>query len=230
MKVYELIITVLLKKDLYYQAVQEEIGIFLNRSMLKNDNLKKFHRETRLKGYVYSGLYPVEKTKIYSKGNVYVFRLRSLDENFIRTMEICIRGQRDNVFQVISGEKRLWTKGVIQELHSITPFFITVDDSPWLQEDDFDLLIKRLQINAEKKYRDFIQEDIETNQFVQRIELLNYKPMAVRYKGIKLLGHKAKIIVNNDDDAQRLAYTVLGSGLGEKNSAVGGGFCYAKFL
>lgn len=230
MKAYELTVTALLKKDLYYQEVQQEIGMLLNRSMLKNKELKEFHREKRLKGYVYSGLYPVEKQKVYTKGNVYVFRIRSLKRWFIEAIESCIRGQGDDVFHIISGEKRFWTKKVIQELYSITPFFVTVDNSPWLQEDDVDLLIERLQVNAEKKYRDFINGDIETNQFIQRMEFLNQKPIALKYKGIKLLGHKVKMIVHSDEDSQKLAYTILGSGLGEKNSSIGGGFCFAHFL
>ncbi|MBS7530262.1 CRISPR-associated endoribonuclease Cas6 [Hazenella sp. IB182353] len=227
----ELTVTVMVREDLYYQNVQAALGSYLNRSMLQMERLKQRHAERASKLYVFSGLYPVErKTKIYRKGAVYIFRVRSLDSEFLELMEKCIRKQKDAHFECLAIEKHRVRDRMIQELYSITPFIVTVNNQPWLQpHGDIDVLIERLESNAEKKYQDAFQNKLDSSHFIERIELINEKPLAISYKGIRLLGNKVRIAVASEPQAQKLAYTALGAGLGEKGSSVGAGFCFANF-
>lgn len=232
MKVYELTITLLLKKNIHFQGINEALGAYISRSMLHDEELSKLHRKKESKLYIFSGLYPVEsKTKVYQEGKVYIFRLRSLREKFTDVLARCIRKQQDPVFQIIAIERRLYGRRAIQELYSATPFIVTVDGGPWLQTTgDVDLLMERLSANAEKKYQDAFQEKLTNNSFIQRIEFINEKPIAMSYKNVRLLGNKIRIEVNSDTDSQKLAYTVLGAGMGEKGSSLGAGFCFANFV
>ena len=221
----------MLKEDIPFQNAQEVIGSFLNASMLHDADLKELHGESEVKGYVYNSFYPVEfKTKTYKANQVYVFRVRSLNQIFLKKMNRCIRKQKKGPFEVIAVEKRTYANKIIQGLYSVTPVVVTIDNQPWLQTDDVDLFIQRLEQNAEKKLKVLLGEEVSHSDFIESIEFSNRKPMATSYKGIKLLGHKVKITVKKDRDSQKLAYVVLGAGIGEKNSALGLGFCFANFV
>ena len=52
--------------------------------MSKNQELKELHDKKRVyKYYTFGNFYPIEKEKVYKKGNSYQFRLRSPNESFI---------------------------------------------------------------------------------------------------------------------------------------------------
>ncbi|MGR6835977.1 CRISPR-associated endoribonuclease Cas6 [Syntrophomonas erecta] len=227
----EAIITVFLKKPLFFQDVQEEIGKYINRSMMENHNLTNLHGTDGYKFYVFSGLWPLEKNKTYQAGNVYIFTIRSLREDFIDQIIPCIRKNDNKIFQVLAIEKKRFCRRFIQELYTLTPFVVTIDGKPWMPEQhDFDLLLNRLHGNAEKKYKKLFGEEVFRDSFIQGIYLLNNKPLVMHYKNISVLGHKARIVINEDEQSQKLAFTVLGAGLAEKNSALGAGFCHGKFV
>jgi len=229
---YEATITLLVKQTFSYRDVPEQIGRFISRSMLLDTELKKLHEAKGYKPFHYSGLFPVEvKTKVYPAGNVYHFRLRSIDLAFFNKIIHCIRQANDDLFHILSVEKREFKKKLIQELKTITPFIVTVDGRPWMPDQhDIELLIERLQANAEKKYKAFFGEEAFPQRFIQRIEVTNRKPIGLNYKNIRLLGHKATLMVNEDEQSQKLAAVVLGLGLAEKTSSLGAGFCQATFI
>ncbi|WP_242978052.1 CRISPR-associated endoribonuclease Cas6 [Clostridium botulinum] len=104
---------------------------------------------------------------------------------------------------------------------------VTVDDRSWLQNNgDLDLSTGRLEDNLEKKYKNFFNEDIDVkDKFIESIEFKNRKPMHYNYKGIKLLANKVSIQVKDNEEAQKVAFLARAVGLGEKNSAIGAGFC-----
>jgi CRISPR-associated endoribonuclease Cas6 len=67
-----------------------------------------------------------------------------------------------------------------------------------------------------------------SQNFIQLIELKNRVPQNITItkdgKKIRFFGNKLRIIPNEDNVSQKLAFTALGCGLGEKNSYCGG-FC-----
>ncbi len=86
---------------------------------------------------------------------------------------------------------------------------------------------QRLEDNLEKKYKSFFNEDIDVkDKFINSIEFKNRKPMHYNYKnGIKLLANKVSVQIEDNEEAQKVAFLAKATGLGEKNSSIGAGFC-----
>jgi CRISPR-associated endoribonuclease Cas6 len=67
--------------------------------------------------------------------------------------------------------------------------------------------------------------------FIQLLEIKNRIPQNIRIikndKKVTFFGNKFKIVPHEDEVSQKLAFTALACGLGEKNS-YGGGFVLAR--
>lgn len=75
-------------------------------------------------------------------------------------------------------------------------------------------------------------KEIKKNgDIIQLLELKNKVPQNIIIykdgKKIRFFGNKFRIVPNEDEVSQKLAFTALACGLGEKNS-YGGGFCVGK--
>lgn len=224
-------ITAFLKRNIKFTQSGEVIGKIISKAMLLDEELKTMHKNREYK-YVYNNLYPVEKTGIYEEGRVYIFNIRSFNKKFISKIKKLLSKVDSEFMRILAVEENLIKQKHITELYTMTPVIVTVNNKPWLLNDgDLMLLQKRLQDNLEKKYKEIFGQELDTKQsFIQGIEILNKKPMAFEYKGIKLLGNKVKVVVNEDEQSQKLAFIATGMGLGEKGSSVGAGYCYAHYL
>lgn len=226
---YELIISSLLKKDIYYTDANEFISKKINKSMLLDDYLSKTHEEKKYKMYCFNSFFPIEKDRIYRAQKLYLFRLRSLNKDFIEKMGAALKKLKDNEIEILSIEKKTLKMRDFKEFHTITPVIVTVDNKPWKKEDgDIGLFIERLQINLIKKYREFYNEEINIDGYFIEKFSIGKKPLAYKYKGKKMLGYKIDFKINEDEVSKKLVYIALGAGLGEKNSALGAGFCCIK--
>ncbi|WP_132995963.1 CRISPR-associated endoribonuclease Cas6 [Sporanaerobacter acetigenes] len=228
-KYYELINTAYLLNDIYFDEVNEKTGKFINSSMLLDDELANIHESRGYKYYVYDSLYPRESDKIYKKGRVYVFKIRSIDKDLITKIRKTITKTKSEYFQVVSTELKAYDQFFINELYTVTPVVLTVDNRFWVKRDSMELLERRIVENLIKKYKDYYEEEIEVEEsFIQGIEIKNYKTIGTKYKDIRLMGNKLTILVKEDEISQKLAFMALGTGLLEKNSSNGMGFCIAK--
>ena len=54
--------------------------------------------------------------------------------------------------------------------------------------------------------------------------------MSFFYKNTKLLSNKFKIVPNDDVISQNLAFIAEATGIGEKSSSAGLGYCNAQYL
>ncbi|AXH10457.1 CRISPR-associated endoribonuclease Cas6 [Malaciobacter halophilus] len=241
MKYFELICTVFIKVDIEFINSFDVISKFINFSMLKNDKLKDFHQQKGYKYYSFGGFYPLEKDKLYKKGRVYKFTLRSLDERFIDSLSTLLKENINNHFlQIVETNKKIVKQFFITELYSVTPVIVSLPRQKgekqmfWSIKDDIFILQKQLQNNLLKKYKSFYEKDLEpTQNFIQLFEIKNQKPQSIYFtkkindkkeQKVRLFGNKFKIIVNEDEISQKLAFTALACGLGERQS-YGGGFC-----
>lgn len=59
--------------------------------MPKSDKLKGLHEKRGFKHYSFGNFYPVEKAKVYKRGNTCQFVLLSLDEKFLNTLSQALR-------------------------------------------------------------------------------------------------------------------------------------------
>ena len=233
MKYFELICTAYIKKDTSFKDSFEVINKYINFSMAQNQILKALHERKGYKFYNFGNFYPTEKEKVYKKGNSYQFRLRSPDEAFVDNLSKTLRQNIDNPnFLTVEVTKRAVKQFFVSELYSATPVVVTADKGVfWTMERDGDILkLQRLlHDNLEKKYFDFYGEKLKVEQnFVQLLEIKNRVPQSIwaskNKKSFKFFGNKFRIVPNEDEVSQKLAFLALGCGLGEKNS-FGGGFC-----
>lgn len=246
MKYFELICTVFIKVDIEFINSFDVISKFINFSMLKNDKLKDLHQQKGYKYYSFGGFYPLEKDKLYKKGRVYKFTLRSLDERFIDSLSTLLKENINNHFlQIVETNKKIVKQFFITELYSVTPVIVSLPRQKgekqmfWSIKDDIFILQKQLQNNLLKKYKSFYEKDLEpTQNFIQLFEIKNQKPQSIYFtkkindkkeQKVRLFGNKFKIIVNEDEISQKLAFTALACGLGERQS-YGGGFVIGKSL
>jgi len=231
---YELKATVLLKQEVHYLHVPERIGSWISRSALNDPVLKQEHYSTGYKHIVYGNPYPREKNGIYKKDRVYVITIRSsLNETLQRIARSLHILQEDNYFQLLA-LSRIQTKNPkhILELVTVTPAIVTVDGKPWVPGGNIELLLSRIHANTEKKFNTMNpdQKVRLDHYFAHGVQVENSKPIALAYKGRKLLGNKIRLFIQEDPVSQQLAHTALGSGILEKNSVLGAGFCLAKEL
>ncbi|OAA92594.1 CRISPR-associated endoribonuclease Cas6 [Clostridium coskatii] len=226
MRYYELKIAILLKRNMKFTQSSEIIGKNISYSMLSSEALKIYHKEKVYK-YVFDNFFPTEKDGIYRKNRVYVLNIRSFNKTFAVEIKECMKNFESNDLKVIAIDSGQVARYNINFIETITPAIVTVDGKPWLSSGDILLLVKRLHANAEKKYKFFFNEEIGEveDYFVEKLKILNNKPVAYEYKGRKFLANKFKIKVNEDEKSQKLAFTVLGAGLAEKNSVLGAGYC-----
>jgi len=90
---------------------------------------------------------------------------------------------------------------------------------------DMSVLFSALQSNLIRKYEMIFNEKLNPeNLFFEYIQIKNNKPQTYFYKGIKFFGNKIYLRIRDDKVSQRLGFIALGTGLGHKNSSVGGGF------
>ncbi len=241
MKFYQIFCEVYLKKDIHFLDSFDILSKFISFSLCQNEDYEKLHNENKFKNYCFSTISPPQKDKIYKKGNIYSFILRSLDKGFIEDLSIKLRENINNPYlQVLKTEFKTMNQFFINELYSIPPCIVTSEVREgrpvyWTVEKDGDILklAKQLQDNLEKKYKSFYGEELKSKQnFIQLLEIKNQKPQSIFFmkeikdnKKIKLrlFGNKFQIVVNEDKVSQKLAFMALACGIGEKNS-LGGGY------
>jgi CRISPR-associated endoribonuclease Cas6 len=233
MKYFELICTAYLKNDIPFKSSFDTLSKYISYSMAQLESLKKLHDQTGFKHYNFANFYPIEKKQVYKKGNSYQFTLRSLDEKFIDELSKTLRQNIDNPnLLVVETHKKTIKQFFVSELYSATPVIVSVGNGLyWSIDKDGDILKlqKQLNYNLEKKYLSFYGESVRGEQnFIQLLEIKNKYPQSIYIKkgnkDIRFFGNKFRIVPNEDEVSQKLAFLALGCGLGEKNS-FGGGFC-----
>jgi len=231
----ELICTTYIKESIPFHKTFEVISKYLNFSM-SNCELKEFHSQKGYKHYNFGGFLPLEKEKLYKKGKTYNFIFRSFDRQFIEILSKALRENINNPnMVVVQTTKKIIEQSFIDELYSATPVITTLENGRyWSIQESGDIvqLQKQLHDNLEKKYNSFFEEKLQVVQnFIQLLEIKNRVPQNIRIEkdGHKIIffGNKFKIVPNEEEVSQKLAFTVLACGLGEKNS-YGGGFCLGK--
>lgn len=231
---YETKLTVLFKRSLYYLDTPEQIGKWLGRAELLDDVLKEGHYSKDYKFRVFDLPYPREREGYYKQGRVYVIVIRSSVREHLEKIAAALQKLHDDMwFELLSlSAIQFRSYRHITELITVTPTIVTVDSKPWLPGDGLELLVKRMNDNAEKKLAQLYPERaVRLEQsFVEGIQVLNQKPIAYSYKGRKLLGNKFRMMIRSDAESQKLAAVVMGAGVSEKNGILGAGFCLARSL
>lgn len=246
MKIFELRCIAYLKQDIAFDESFDCISKFINYSICQKEEYVLKHNKNVFNNYCFGSFMPIQIDKLYKKGNTYNFTIRTIDEKFATELVNLLRVNINNPFlQIVQVERRDIKPFFISELYSATPVIMSLKKEDissyqlfWTLEKSGDIieLQNQLQDNLLKKYEEFFGEKLEVNQnFIQLLEIKNQKPQSIYFtttkneiqKRIRLLGNKFRIVPNEDEISQKLAFLTLGVGLGEKSS-YGGGFMIGK--
>lgn len=201
----------------------ESISRFIDSSFQKNLDLLEWHNKNCFKGYVHDLFYPVEKNECYKEGNIYSIRIRTIDKTMATHFYEQLANHYDERIKGLTASIRILPKKQMEKIYSITPCLVK-GTKYWREELSLMEYEERLKINLIKKYNQFTGEKVKEDfPFYTLLEFKNRMPIAVPYKGIKLLGDKVTLYIADDSLSQEMAYFALGTGLFE-NNARGFGF------
>jgi CRISPR-associated endoribonuclease Cas6 len=246
MKIFELRCISYLKQDIAFDESFDCISKFINYSICQKEEYVLKHNKNVFNNYCFGSFMPIQIDKLYKKGNTYNFTIRTIDEKFATELVNLLRVNINNPFlQIVQVERKDIKPFFISELYSATPVIMSLKKEDissyqlfWTLEKSGDIieLQNQLQDNLLKKYEEFFGEKLNpTQNFIQLLEVKNQKPQSIYFtttkneiqKKVRLLGNKFRIVPNEDEISQKLAFLTLGVGLGEKVS-YGGGFMICK--
>lgn len=163
-------------------------------------------------------------------GNTYTIRIRTVDHKLAQFFNSELVNHYNNSIKALTSTIRVLPKKTIEKIYSVTPSIVKTDKGYWknnLPISDFE---RRLKENLIKKYNLLMNTKIDEDfQLYTAIEFKNKKPIAINYKGKKLLGDKLDLYISDDKISQELAYLSLGTGVLEMNSR-GAGYMNFKWL
>lgn len=230
MKVYEIKMLLYLLKDIDYKECQEEICNFIDSAMVKDERLLELHNKNTYKLYNFNLFYPLERDNVYKRGGIYSIQIRTIDKTLADFFNDTLVNNFTESIKGLTSTIRIIPQKHIDKIYSITPAILKSDEGYWkgnLSLSDFE---RRLKENLVKKYNLVMDTKIDEGfQLYTNIEFKNEKPVAMNYKGRRLLGDKISINIGDEKIAQDLAYMALGTGILEMN-ARGAGYVNYKWL
>lgn len=227
MKVKEIELILKLKIDILLKDLPEQLSKAVNFYFLNNEKSKQFHEKNFLKLYSVSLLEPTSKTGHYYKGDTHTLKIRYFDDDIFNLFLLELFQRKNPIIEVLYvNKKELPFSKDIKCIKTSTAAVITNEDvRNWTaNKDDLDYVKQRIISNTNKKYAALYGEDLNSHDFIERIELLNKCSFAYNYKGGKILSNKFRIYIKDDLISKKLGYLLLGTGLLEKNSLTFG-FC-----
>lgn len=230
MNIFQIKLKVFLLKDIKVEDSQEIISGFIDKGMSRDHMFLEFHESNKFKGYCFDAPYPIEESKIYKKGNIYTLTIRTIDNNLADFFANKLVNEFNDDLKGLTSEIRILPKKHIEKLYSITPVIMKNSEGYWKGKIDLEEFERRLKVNLIKKYNSVTGSKIDENfELYSTIEFKNKKPIGAKYKNVKLLGDKISLNVSENENAQKLAYMSLGTGIFEMN-ARGFGFVNYRWL
>ncbi len=224
---FELVTTICLSEDVHFTEMHEKLASFVSKAMLNDPELKELHQKNTFKFFIFSLPFPAEKEGIYKSNHLYYFILRSIDIKLIMKMKRYFSQTKDDI-RVISSEIKQQSYRFINEISTVTASVAIFNKRCWVKENGIETIMQRIHNNVVRKMKaiDSSFEEPKEN-FISTIEIINHKPLNIKYKKIKLLGNKFRIVVKSDSVSQQCAFMALACGILEKGS-LGCGYCVAK--
>ena len=219
MKVYEIKLKVYLLENVELSSAQSVINKFIDVALSKKSDMLEFHNKNVYKNYCFNSFYPLEEDRMYKADNIYSIIIRTIDKNLAIYFNDILPNIYTKELKGLKSEYKIITNKAIKSIYSITPVVIKNEEGYWkniISRNEFE---RRIKDNLIKKYNIFTNEKID-EEFVlySLVEYKNNKPIAIQYKNIVLLGDKISLEIEQNKEAQLLAYMALGTGLGEMNS------------
>ncbi len=216
--VYELRVKVYLLENLKLEDVGMELSSLVDKSFLCSDEYKEFHENRGYKHYSIGGLLPVEKDRLFKKGKIYDFQVRTPSKKLKDYLKSNLVNEFSKNIKVLVIDEKTVPKNFFEKIYSLTPVVAKFSEGYWKDKVEFCRFEERIKTNLIKKYNDFTGRKIDENfQLYERIEIDNEYPIPLKYKNIRMLGDKITLYIGSDEVAQELAYFAIGVGLLEMN-------------
>ena len=226
--VLEMDIKVYLSENINSNESNEYICELIDSVLAKEEKYLKMHNDIGFKKYCFNNFYPMEKDYIYKEGNIYTFKLRSVDKDLVKYIEDNMKNSYTKSIKVLNITSRLIPKKHIDKVFSITPTVMKFESGYWRDSNSIEDIENRIIKNLKKKYKQYCGVELSDNiEVFNFIKLKNKRPIPTKYKNICLLGDKFEFKVSNNPIAQELLYLALGTGLGEMNAR---GFGFTNYL
>ncbi|ELC8442567.1 CRISPR-associated endoribonuclease Cas6 [Clostridium perfringens] len=230
MKVFELNVKVYLLKDINQEDTLNEICSFIDETLARNSEFLDLHNKNCYKMYTFNALFPLENDRVYKSDNIYAFQIRTIDSKLANYLFNEIHKSCTKSIKGIKVEVKEINKHHLDKVYSITPVTIKNEFGYWKKHMSIDEYANRLKINMIKKYNQFTGENIEEDfPLFNSLEFNNKKPIAIKYKNVRILGDKLTLNISDDELSQKIAYMSLGVGFGELN-ARGAGYLNYRWL
>lgn len=225
-------VSLCVKKNIPYGDVSERLGNWLNLSFLSDVDLKALHAVDRIKGYSFGMLAPREKDGVYKEETIYTWQIRAVELDVLTKIRGVIQRTLSEDFALLRVTPVYDTKeGLVLSLTSTTATILRGIESYKQDELNLDEVLRLLNGNGIHALNNVKDLDVSREHaWVKGIEVLTNTAMMVTYKGVKLRGHRYRVHVNPDELSQEITRVVIGSGLGEKSSAMGSGFVSYQLL
>lgn len=230
MNVYEITLKVYLLKPISIEESQEKIAELIDKALAKNDEFLEMHNENTFKNYCFKSFYPIDESGIYKADSIYTLKIRTINKDLAQYLNNILANEYTSWIKGLVTEIRIIPKKHIEKIYSITPVILKNNDGYWKNCITFEAFEKRIKENLIKKYNFINNEKLDEDfELYTAIELKNKKPIAISYKGKRILGDKINIVLSDDPRAQELAYMAIGTGIGEMN-ARGQGFVNFRWI
>lgn len=228
--VIQIRLKIYLLKDIPLDKVQAETAAFIDKGLVQSGQFAELHNENRYKGYCFDSLYPIEADKIYHQDKIYTLTIRTIDTELACFFERQAVNGYTNTMKALTSEIKIIPFKYIDILWPLVPVILKCENGYWKDTLSVEQYEERLKINLLKKWNQFCGEKLaEDFEMFTGIEFLNRSPIAVAYKGIRLLGDKPRLHIAENESAQKMAQLAIGTGIGEMNSR-GCGFCNYRWL
>lgn len=231
MKIYELKFKIYLLRNIIAEEALETISKVIDKGFSLNEVMLDYHKCKGFKEYCFNNPFPTEEDKIYKEDKIYTVIIRTINSKIAKYFLETLSNINTQDIKGLKIECRVLPKKHIEKIYSITPAIMKNDFGYWQENMSISSFEKRLKDNMFKKYKEFCNKDIneEDTEIYTALNFKNKKPVFINYKGIKLLGDKIEIMIDDDELSQDIAYMLLGTGILENNSR-GAGFVGFRWL
>ena len=105
----------------------EKIKEQIRNALSAHEALKKAHNEFKAyTNYCYGGFSPREESKIYKKGQIYTFEIRSINEGFLSKLALLLEQNSNNPHLRIVETTRQYQKSFfITQFYTLTPAIVS---------------------------------------------------------------------------------------------------------
>ena len=185
--VLEMDIKVYLSENINSNESNEYICELIDSVLAKEEKYLKMHNDIGFKKYCFNNFYPMEKDYIYKEGNIYTFKLRSVDKDLVKYIEDNMKNSYTKSIKVLNITSRVIPKKHIDKVFSITPTVMKFESGYWRDSNSIEDIENRIIKNLKKKYKQYCGVELSDNiEVFNFIKLKNKRPIPTKYKNICL--------------------------------------------